>query len=336
MKKDMQHFIGIDISKSTFDMILINEGQKATHHQVYSNTGKGVKQMIQWLVSQDVNLAKAIFCMEHTGLYSQVVAEALVKNQCLVWLEMPVVIIRSMGLQRGKNDKMDALKIALFAYKNRENIKFWTPPRQEITRMKDLLTLRERLVRNLTGLNTPIKEFNDMEQKRRSRYLNTFCEQSLIAMKKDIENVEKELEKLTREDQHLSDLFVLLTSIPGIGKITAWYFLVTTNEFVLFKSAKQLACNVGVVPFEHLSGSSVRGRSRVSKMANKQLKKLLHLGALSLIKKDNEFKQYYERKVAEGKNKMLVINAIRNKLVHRVMAVVSRGTPYQLNYNYAA
>jgi transposase len=337
MKKEIKHFIGIDASKLTFDSILLNDGQQtAPLHWMFKNTAKDVKKMLQLLVSHKVNLDEAVFCMEHTGLYSHVIAEALVKNHCLVWLEMPMVIIRSMGLQRGKNDKMDALKIALFAYKNRENIKVWNPSREEIIRMKDMLSLRERLVKMITGISAPMKELKDVGQKKRSNHLRMLCKQSLIAFRSDIARIEKELEELVENDDRLSDLFGLLTSIPGIGKVTAWYFIVTTNEFVSFKSAKKLACNVGVVPFEHQSGTSVRGKSRVSKMANKQIKKLLHLGALSLIKKDNEFKHYYDRKVAEGKNKMLVLNAIRNKLVHRVMAVVTRGTPYQINYQYAA
>ena len=337
MKKDIKHFIGIDVSKLTFDAMLVNDGQPTEpQHQIFENKEKDVKKMLQWLVSQKVNLAEAVFCMEYTGLYSHVVAEALVKNHCLVWLEMPVVIIRSMGLQRGKNDKTDALKIALFAYKNRENIKVWTPSREEIILMKDLLSLRERLVKMITGLNTPMKELKDVGQKKRSGHLRLLCKQSLIAIKTDITRIEKELDDLVKNDIRLSELFGLLTSIPGIGKVTAWYLIVTTNEFISFKSAKKLACNVGVVPFEHQSGTSVRGRSRVSKMANKQLKNLLHLGALSLIKKDNEFKLYYDRKVGEGKNKMLVLNSIRNKLVHRVMAVVNRGAPYQVNYKYVA
>lgn len=337
MEKDIRHFIGIDASKLTFDTILLNDGQQtAPQHRVFDNTRKDVKRMLQWLVSQKVNLAEAVFCMEYTGLYSHVIAEALANNHCLVWLEMPIVIIQSMGLQRGKNDKTDALKIALFAYKNRENIKVWTPSREEIIRMKDLLSLRERLSKMTTGLNSPVKELKEVGQKKRSGYVRILCKQSLNAIKTDISRIEKELDELVNNDKWLSDLFGLLTSIPGIGKVTAWYFIVTTNEFVSFKSAKKLACHVGVVPFEHQSGTSVRGRSRVSKMANKQLKKLLHLGALSLIKKDNEFKQYYDRKVEEGKNKMLVLNAIRNKLVLRVMAVVTRGTPYQVDYQYAA
>ena len=108
-----------------------------------------------------------------------------------------------------------------------------------------------------------------------------------------------------------------------------------TNEFKLYANAKQLACYCGVAPFEHTSGTSVKGKSRVSNFANKRLKKLLHLVAMSTLSSNRELSQYYERKVGGGKNKMLVINAIRNKILQRLCAVIKRGTPYQLEYQLA-
>ena len=337
MKKNITNFIGIDISKASFDMVLLVNGQKDIgRHQVYENSSVGVKRMLKWLVSAGIDLDDTIFCMEHTGIYSFVVAERLYHHQCLIWIEMPARIIRSMGLQRGKNDKVDAQKIALYAYKNREDFRSWVPPRKEILQIKDLLSLRERISRTMIRLTHPISEMKQVKLDKRSKYLQSFCKSTLAGLKKDICAIETELEAVIGSDQRLSEIFSLLTSIPGIGKVTAWHFIVITNEFTLFESAKQLACNVGVVPFDYQSGTSIIGKSRVSRIAHIEVKRLLHLAAISLIKKDNEFKRYYDRKVEEGKNKMLVLNAIRNKLVHRMVAVVKRGTPYETEYQYAA
>jgi transposase len=137
-------------------------------------------------------------------------------------------------------------------------------------------------------------------------------------------------------DAALHELFTLLTSVPGVGKCTALYFLCFTNEFQLCRTAKQLACYCGVAPFEHTSGTSIRGKTRVSSMANKILKCHLHLGALSAIQHNAELRQYYLRKVAEGKHKMAILNAIRNKIIHRIIAVVHRRTPYQSIVPWAA
>ncbi len=124
--------------------------------------------------------------------------------------------------------------------------------------------------------------------------------------------------------------------MPGIGHLTAVYLLCCTNNFAGKISGKQLASYAGVVPFEHSSGTSIKGRPRVHKMANKELKKMIHLCALSVLKYSPEFKHYFERKKAEGKNGMSVLNAIRNKLLLRVVAVVNKQQPYVENMTVAA
>ena len=94
--------------------------------------------------------------------------------------------------------------------------------------------------------------------------------------------------------------------------------------------SRKLACYSGVAPFVYESGTSIRGRTGVSKFANNELKKVLHMAAISSVKHNPDLKQYFQRKVLEGKNKMSVINAVRNKLLHRVVAVIKRGTPYKI------
>ena len=130
--------------------------------------------------------------------------------------------------------------------------------------------------------------------------------------------------------------YKLIKTVPGIGHLTAVYIICCTNNFASKISGKQLASYAGVVPFEHSSGISIKGKNRVHKMANKDLKKMLHLCALTAIKYYPEFKQYFDRKKAEGKNGMLVLNAIRNKLVLRVVAVVNNKTAYVDNSVLAA
>ena len=118
-----------------------------------------------------------------------------------------------------------------------------------------------------------------------------------------------------------------MKTIPGIGTQSAINLIIATNNFSNFNSAKHLACYAGVVPFQNQSGTIIK-KERISKLANLKIKKLLHLAAMAACKSDPEIKSYYIRKVKEGKNKMSVLNAIRNKLVHRIMAVITRKTPY--------
>ena len=158
------------------------------------------------------------------------------------------------------------------------------------------------------------------------------CESSLKALEKDLKKVERKLDEVIRSDEELDRLFNLVTSVEGIGPVTAREIIMTTNEFKTFTNPKKYACYAGVVPFPYRSGSSIRGRNKVSHVANKSVKTLLHMSALSSIRNCQEMKKYYERKTQEGKHVMSVINAVRNKLVLRVFAVVKKNQKYEKNY----
>jgi transposase len=151
------------------------------------------------------------------------------------------------------------------------------------------------------------------------------------AMKAVIKKTETAIIKKIEANELTKRQYMLLLSIPCIGPVTASYLIACTNAFTSCNSGKQLACYCGVVPFEYQSGISIKGKHHVHKMANKNLKALLHLCAMSSIKYVSELKNYFNRKVEEGKNKMSIINAIRNKLVLRAFAVIKNDTPFVEN-----
>ena len=325
------NFVGIDVSKSKFDLALIKAHDKDHVIQgVFDNTHKGIKSMSKFLEKEHkVRLTETIFCMEFTGVYCRPLTSFFVDHECNVWIEMPVNIIRSLGLQRGKSDRIDAHRIALYAYKNRDDIKLWKPQREVIIKLRDLLALRERLITALKSLEMPINELLVMGDKKGAEIVRKGCQKSMSSLENEIGQIDKNLDDIIKDDPNLKELFQLATSVPGVGKLTALFMICFTNEFSMYTNPKQLACYCGVAPFEHSSGSSVRGRTRVSHMANKVLKRMLHMGAMSVISRDPELRDYYQRKVAQGKNKMLVINAVRNKIIHRLCAVIKRGYGYQ-------
>jgi transposase len=123
----------------------------------------------------------------------------------------------------------------------------------------------------------------------------------------------------------------LITSVDGIGTFTACEVILTTQEFKQISDPKKYACYAGVVPFEHSSGKKL-SRARVSHMANKKVKRLLHLSAMAAVRSNKDLKNYYERKVQEGNNKMLVLNSVRNKLIHRIFACVQGNRLYKDHY----
>lgn len=327
------HFIGIDISKNTFDLALIKEdSSEKIITTKFSNTHKGIVALEQFIRKQELAKQQILFCIEHTGLYCRVLSNYLVENQYAVWLEMPVQILKSLGIQRGKSDQLDAKRIATYAMTFKDKARLWQPPREEVQKIHDLMTLRDRLVESRKSILTPIQELEATGLDEVAATLRKHCEKSIESLDKEIKQIEKELDEIIDKDTNLKNKYKLARSVPGIGKITAMTLLYYTNEFTLFRSAKQLACYCGVAPFARESGTSVRGKTRVSNFANKALKKLLHLASMAAIKTDRELRAFYNRKVAEGKNKMLVINAIRNKILQRLVAVIKRDNPFRAEY----
>ena len=332
---EIKHFVGIDVSKSTLDCALAEHGKVIFHMRV-ENSAIGIGSFIKAVKNQfKFDFKKSMFCMEHNGIYNNLLLEYLMKVEANTWVESALQIKQSQGFSRGKNDKADSGRIALYAYKNKENFKSWQPPRQQVTQIKQLMVVRNRIVESIKKLNTPIgKDAEIFMPKEQLKSLQKCCAASLKAMKKDLKMLEQQIKELVRADEKLSRLFKIVMSVDGVGLITAATIIVTTNEFINFSNAKKFACYAGVVPFEYSSGSSVRGKPRVSHIANKAVKKVLHLAALTGMRKKGEFREYYERKISEGKHKMSVINAIRNKLVLRIFACVRENRLFEKKYSY--
>jgi transposase len=333
---EINYFIGIDVSKSTLDFALAEKGKVNCHMRV-ENSFKGIQEFIK-AIKKDFkfNVKEGIFCMEHNGIYNNILLEFLKSMKANVWVESALQIKQSQGMLRGKNDKADSGRIALYAYKNKENFKPWTAPRQIIIQIKQLLVIRTRIIEALKQISTPIgKDAKIFFQKEHLKTATKCCQASIRSMKKDIKMIEKQIKDLLQGDAELNRLFKIVSSVEGVGLITATTILITTNEFKNFSCAKKFACYAGVVPFEHSSGSSIKGRPRVSQLANKSVKKLLHLAILTGIRKKGEFREYYERKVAEGKHKMSVLNAIRNKLILRIFACVRDNRLFEKKYSFS-
>ena len=330
MKKLLLHFIGVDVSKLTIDVAIIKNNDNTRIYALkLANDASGFKELKKWMAANQVTFLETVFCIEHTGYYSKPLAKFVIAESGNLWMEMSLKIIRSLGVQRGKNDKLDAKRIALFAQRNIEDFVPYQPPRPVIENIKTLLMLRDKLIESKNALLVPVNELASIDKASGKIALKTI-RPAMDAIEKNITEIDTQIDGIIAADDGLGQLFKLVTSVPGVGRITFFYLLYFTNEFKNYSEAKQLACYCGVVPFEHTSGSSVKGKPKVHNMANKQLKKLLHMCALCAVTYYPEFKMYYERKVAEGKNKMLVLNNVKNKIVLRIAAVIKNNTEYKI------
>ena len=180
-------------------------------------------------------------------------------------------------------------------------------------------------------MQTPLTDSKGFIDKAERRAEQQACAASLKALKADLKSADKAIVELANADPELKRIFERVTSVVGISQTTAAEIIVTTNEFKAISDPKKFACYAGVVPFERSSGQR-KGKPQVSHMANKKVKSLLHLGAMSAIQHCAQLKAYYQRKVAAGKNKMLVLNNVRNKLVLRVFACVREDRNYDEKY----
>ena len=194
---------------------------------------------------------------------------------------------------------------------------------------------RERLLK-AKKLFVDVEEVNEFMDKSLSKEVVKESRSMLKQFDKKIASVNKQIQELIESDEQLKSTYQLVCSVPGVGPQITCYLLIYTRCFTSFDNARQLACFAGIAPFEYSSGSSIRGKTKVSHFANKKLKALLNMGALNAKRTDKEIGLYYQRKVAEGKNGMLVMNAIRNKLIARIFATVKRGTPYVPQMQFAA
>lgn len=330
-----KYFVGIDVSKKTLDYSVLNEGKEIYHTQL-KNSLAGIEEFLEKLgrICQIENLDEVLFCMEHTGVYCEHIFSLIEMYHINIWVESSLRIKKTMGMTRGKNDRIDAKRIALFSYRYQDKIRLWTPERSIIKRLKHLLTFRTRSIETIKSLKAPLKELKDFLSEEDFVKLSKLHLNTLSALETDLKGINKEIDTLIKEDVRLNYLFSIVSSVKNIGPMSAVVIIATTNEFLNINEGKKYACYAGVVPFQHQSGSSIRGKTRVSHIANKTVKTMLHMAALSSISRPGEFKDYYDRKVEEGKNKMSTINAIRNKLVLRVFACVRDGKLYDSNYKY--
>lgn len=324
---------GIDVSKNTIDVAL----HKAKLHHVFQNNPEGFMQMIKWIEKTcQINKENILFGLEHTGLYSYNLTLFL-HDKSLKYAILPGLEIKySLGITRGKNDKVDAKRIAQYCYEKREVITVSTPESKEITKLKKLLSLRERVVKQRAGYKANLKEITIFLNKKDNKILFSSQESILKQLTKQIVIIDKAMLDIIEESIKLKEQYQLLTSIKGVGKQVALNMIVMTEGFTKFKNWRKFASFSGIAPFPNSSGTSIRGKTKVSNLANKKIKSLLDLSAKSAIQFNKEMKMYYESRVEKGKPKMSAVNAVRNKIVARMFAVIERKTAYVDFMKYAA
>ena len=333
--KNYLFYVGIDISKLKLDVVLIgSENPSISEHFVVDNNSKGVKEMINILLKKKIETTKTLFCCENTGVYTAPLSIYLNEKKFDYWIVPAIEIKKSKGISRGKNDKTDAKDIALYSMRNIDKLKLSTVDEIEIQQLKLLLSEREKVVKTIKLFET-YSENDGYLPTSVCKTVDSINAKILKDIKLSLKKIELKVKEIINANEDLKRNFNLAKSVPGIGDQSALYILIVTKGFTTFADSRKFACYSGVAPFEYSSGSSVRGRTKVNHMADKKMKSLLQMCALTAIKYDPQLKTYYLKKKEEGKNSMLVLNNIKNKIIQRVFCVVKRKTPFVNTFNFA-
>jgi transposase len=334
--KKFDYYIGIDVSKLTLDVTVLYECENITktEHYKIENKEKNISQFVKKKLG-DYCPKQMLFCFEDTGIYSFPLASYLNDNE-LAYCQVPAIEIkRSKGITRGKDDKTDSKDIAFYAYTHTHKLHPSRMPAQSIQQLRLMFSEREKVLKSL-ALFSRTSENKGFISKDVFDTVSPINNSMMNHLRKTLGKIEKKMLEIIASQEKLEQQYKLITSIPGIGMQTAIYLLIATKGFETFKNWRQLACYAGVAPFPYQSGTSIRGRDRVHPLADKKLKSLLNMCALTAIRYDRELKVYYERKIAEGKSGMLVINNVRGKLLARVFAVINRKSPFINTFKFAS
>lgn len=321
MKKKI--FIGIDVSNVTLDLCVKTE--KTSESFVIKNDVRSIKGFFRKVTGCDIAVG-----MENTGRYNWALYEFLAEWNHEVFVIAPLHLKKSMGLVRGKNDKVDALRIAEFLEKNHSDLKPWFCPSLSIQKLKILMAERSFRQKFKRGLLSQQWDYKKMKRQGLNSSLQKMNAQLIAKIEKQILEIERQIEETIQQDDPLKKQANLMRTIPGVGKVLCWMMLAKTQGFTTIQDPRKMACYSGVAPFDYQSGTSIKGRKRVSVFADKAIKSVLHLSAMRAVRLKNDLNQYYERKVSEGKNKMSVLNAVRNKIIHRIFAVIKSEIPYKI------
>lgn len=321
------------MGKVTIDVSLFIPTTQHQVHQQFTNNRSGFKQMLSWIRKQFV-IEDCLFCLEDTGLYSFHLCYFLSSIQAHYVVESAYRIKRSMGIVRSKADKVDAAMLATYAYRHADTLTLHQLPATKLVELKLLLTHRNRLIKQKNRLVCALLELKGVESLIDVAFIIASHKAQIKASKEHIKQADAQIKRLFKEDSQLSKQYKLLCSVPGVGLLIAAHMLAYSEGFTKFCCWRKFACYVGTAPFPKQSGTSVRGRTKVSAIGNRRLKGLLSMGAVNMIRTDTEYRRLYRRKTKEGKHKerecsvMLVLNTIRNKLISRMFAVIRRQTPY--------
>ena len=337
-------FIGIDFSKEKIDVaIIFAEGLTETSMRLFNefkNSVSGYKQLVKWVEesSNETEPSLWLFCGENTGDYSKPLCNFLYGRGFDMWLENAKSIKDASGIRRLKSDRTDANMIAEYAMRNNDKAIVYEPLSESLSQLRELFLYRQMVVRHRCSFQVRRGEKRlNMEKSPVKTMISQSGRHIVTELNKEIEKIDKRIAELIDSDDELAQVFNIVTSIPGIGTQNAVCLMVYTDNFRRFNfDSRKIACYYGIAPFGRDSGTSVHTDPHVHYMANRQIKAMLSQAALSAARFNPVIASYYSRLIAKGKKRQIVLNNVKNKLVHIVTAMVRNKQLFDKDYKISA
>ena len=319
--------LGIDISKAKFDVALLRDNGKL-RHKVFPNTEAGFQQLLDWLSKHKVQSVHA--CLEATGTYGEALALYLYQAGHRVSVVNPAIIkaFAKTELSRTKTDKRDASLIARYCFQHRPPA--WAPPPPEISGLQSLLRRLDAL------LDMRRQEVNRLEAGILASSVKKSVTDHIAYLDNQIAHTQSLIKDHIDQNPSLRQQRDLLSSIPGIGELTAAKLLAEIVDIKQYSSARQVAAFAGLVPRHHQSGTSVRGKPRLCKVGAARLRKAMYFPAIVATHHNPAIKEMSQRLRERGKCPMQIIGAAMRKLIHIAYGVLKSGKPFDPHYGKTA
>lgn len=325
------YFVGIDVAANTFAASVYHPDRRhLTTEPLLANTEKGILAFIAWLHAQKCTAKRTVVCMEATGVYGLELATRLVAAGYRVAVEPPLKVKRAFQPGGPKSDPVDSRQIAEYACRFADELTFWMPPSDVVAEIQMLLAMRERLNRDIVMHKNAMAALEHTP--RPSPTVQRMTDDLLQVLEAKKQAIDEEIRALIRQDPTLRQKVSALDSIPGVGLLLAAHLLVLTRGFEVTPAYRSTAAHLGIAPLEHTSGTSLRARSASRGYGPPQIRCLLHLAARSVATHVPEYQAYYQRLLAVGKPRRLVLNNIANRLLRVICAVSRSGAPYDARH----
>lgn len=327
-------FIGVDTAKEKYDLAQFTAQGELLNHELLENNNVAVaKWLDELLACHTIQAEEILLCVEQTGIYTKRLTYLAHEKGLSVWLVDAYHLNRSIGRVNAKTDKVDAINIAKYAQRNYQDFTAFAPTPKVVEQIKSLEGQRRRMQKVINQLLVPINEEIDNVIEPLDKSFYQHSKEIIKRMKLSLKKIDAQIDQVIDQDDTLRKNRKIATSVPAFGKVNYRNLVCETHGFTRLLESRKLAANIGIAPYPKQSGKSLNRGPRIPKMSNNQFKSDLTCGVRSIVKSNNRFGRYYRRKrEEENKPHFVVVNNLRNKIIHTVLACVKNQTMYNENY----